>query len=199
MNLLKEYKWWLLFVIGLAIAMLTTDIFFPDTADNKLDVVSNWEQNKDKIISSKQHFKSLINKSYFVYIEFGSSGMINDIQLTQFGDDNIHLSAKNVTLNSLPIKEICRYLNCGIADLRIVYENLNNTNCCSIANSDPFHVGLERDGPGKYSYAIFDGPIADSMFKVYNDTCRFKYYDPNLLLEYRGGATGPQCFPAIIR
>jgi hypothetical protein len=41
---------------------------------------------------------------------------------------------------------------------------------------------------------FFDDPIADSLKIKYNDGCTYILVDNRLVLEYGGGAIGPQCF-----
>jgi hypothetical protein len=48
---------------------------------------------------------------------------------------------------------------------------------------------------GKYYYNIFDRPIPDSLKAEYNDSCTYILYNDKVVLEYGGGAVGPQCFP----
>jgi len=48
---------------------------------------------------------------------------------------------------------------------------------------------------GMFSYELFSKPIADSLKDSYNNGCADIIYNPTAVLEYGGGAIGPQCFP----
>jgi hypothetical protein len=47
---------------------------------------------------------------------------------------------------------------------------------------------------GRYSFNLFDKPIADSLKTAYNDGCTYIMVNDRLVLEYGGGAIGSQCF-----
>lgn len=72
---------------------------------------------------------------------------------------------------------------------------LDKANCIEIENGEPTTIGWQRSGMGMYSYVLFEKPIADSLKKQYNDSCTYILYNDRLVLEYGGGAFGPQCFP----
>ncbi|QRQ63852.1 hypothetical protein [Sphingobacterium multivorum] len=46
----------------------------------------------------------------------------------------------------------------------------------------------------RYSFNVFDKPIADSLKTAYNDGCTYIMVNDRLVLEYGGGAIGSQCF-----
>ena len=45
-----------------------------------------------------------------------------------------------------------------------------------------------------YFYKLFDQQLSESEIKHYNDGCQYLYHGSNIVLEYGGGAIGPQCF-----
>jgi len=47
----------------------------------------------------------------------------------------------------------------------------------------------------KYSYLIFEQNPDKAKIDKYNNGCTYIYYKMNIVLEYGGGAVGPQCFP----
>jgi len=47
---------------------------------------------------------------------------------------------------------------------------------------------------GKYSYKVFEKQLEIKEKKEYNNSCEYIFYKDNIVLEYRGGAIGPQCF-----
>ena len=47
---------------------------------------------------------------------------------------------------------------------------------------------------GVYMYKVFDEPLDDKLTEKYNDGCTYIFHEENIVLEYGGGAVGPQCF-----
>jgi len=79
--------------------------------------------------------------------------------------------------------------------LAIIKKLLSDANCVSIENGQITTIGFARSGMGKYSYLLFDNNLTAAQVKQYNDGCIYIYYKNNIVLEYGGGAVGPQCFP----
>ncbi|MEO8664624.1 MAG: hypothetical protein ABI462_03930 [Ignavibacteria bacterium] len=88
-----------------------------------------------------------------------------------------------------------------------IKEMLDRANCISVSNeeayfvnesfsrSEPSEIGFARDGLGKYYYAIFNNAIPDSLKSHYDDKCNYIIFNDKVVLMYRGGAIGPNCFP----
>jgi hypothetical protein len=79
--------------------------------------------------------------------------------------------------------------------LTIIKKLLAEANCVSIKNGNITTIGFARSGMGKYYFLLFDNDLTSAQIKEYNDGCRYIFYKKNIVLEYGGGAVGPQCFP----
>jgi hypothetical protein len=78
--------------------------------------------------------------------------------------------------------------------LKNLKEKLDNANCIQIESGEPTKIGFKRSGMGMYSFNVFEKPITDSQKTLYRDTCSYIIASDRLILEYGGGAIGPQCF-----
>ncbi|TYZ06441.1 hypothetical protein FY528_18205 [Hymenobacter lutimineralis] len=74
-------------------------------------------------------------------------------------------------------------------------EKLEAADCISIQNGEPAKLGFKRSGMGMYSFNVFKKPIPDSLREQYARSCTYLIQSDELVLEYGGGAMGPQCFP----
>jgi hypothetical protein len=74
-------------------------------------------------------------------------------------------------------------------------EKLAKANCISIKNGVPTKIGFQRSGLGIFFYNVFDKPMSDSLRMQYNRGCAYSIHSNKLVLQYGGGAVGPQCFP----
>ena len=79
--------------------------------------------------------------------------------------------------------------------LKFIQKLLTEANCISIKNGKMTNIGFARSGMGKYSYNIFENKLDQKEISEFNDGCTYIYYKDNIVLEYGGGAIGPQCFP----
>ena len=84
-------------------------------------------------------------------------------------------------------------------DLNILKNKLDEANCISVASGNPTTIGWKRSGMGMFLYDIFDQNLNDSLVEEYNKGCTYIFYKDNVVLEYGGGAIGPQCFPGYVR
>lgn len=77
-----------------------------------------------------------------------------------------------------------------VTELKI---KLDKANCISVEDGEPIKIGFKRSGLGMYSFNIFQDIQTDRS--EYSGKCEYIMIDRNLMLEYGGGAIGPQCFP----
>ncbi|SMC60728.1 hypothetical protein [Pedobacter nyackensis] len=85
------------------------------------------------------------------------------------------------------------------ATLAELKEKMDNAGCIQIESGEPTKIGFKRSGMGMYFFNVFDNPMPDSLKSNYDEMCTHIYVDPKLVLEYGGGAVGPQCFAEKIR
>ena len=125
-------------------------------------------------------------------IEFDGSNKFFIFHIVENGN---YESNWDLKLNSTKTDTLLTKLNWTRQILKTLKEKLDAANCISVKSGEPCNIGFQRSGMGKYYYNIFDNPISDTLKKKYNDSCRYLLYTDKVVLEYGGGAIGPQCFP----
>lgn len=189
-----------LILIGITLAVLTGFCLwfqytfaniFPEPMYTKQDLMDNYEKRSAEIQNLKSYIDAKLPGDVYVDIEFedGELGIFH-VQKNGFSDRNWHLGIDSKKTDSL-LKVIGWTKN----DLKILQVKLEKANCISIANGHPTKIGWQRSGMGLYTYALFNRPLSDSLINLYNGGCSTIYYKENVVLEYGGGAIGPQCFP----
>ena len=193
--------------------------FFPNESSSKQELIDNFIMKEKEILELKSYFNSIVPDEYSVYIEFKGS---EEIDLWVFETSIENFYRKKVPLfqqwniNPYNYKEktpitydSTQYYVPRTESLVLVKQKLkwtdntfkeikkvmDNANCISISSGDPAEIGYARSGMGKYSYAIFDKSIPDSLKINYNDSCTYILYNDKVALVYGGGVLGPQCFP----
>jgi hypothetical protein len=172
-------------------------IFAPTHSTN--DLISNYIQKQQQILELKQYFNSIVPKNKEVEIEFEG-----DNKLFRFGVTTIDTSGNivypiflewNLKTTSNIVDSIITTIGWTQTTLKKLKNYLDKANCIQIESGEPAKIGFQRSGMGMYFYNVFDKPIPDSLLEDYNDSCTYLLYDKKLVLEYGGGAIGPQCFP----
>src|SRR6185436_642280 len=101
----------------------------------------------------------------------------------------------SLSVNSEKTAQLLNKLGWTTETLKMLKRKLDQANCISINSEEPVTIGYQRSGMGKYFYKLYDQPLSESKKKEYNDGCQYIYFQDNVVLEYGGGAIGPQCFP----
>lgn len=100
----------------------------------------------------------------------------------------------------LSLRDCCNSIVPNNKSIEIEYKSdtwlarLDAAHCISVRNGLPCRIGFQRSGMGMYFYDLFPTPMSDSVRSRYNDSCTYIAYSPTVVLEYGGGAVGPQCF-----
>ena len=177
---------------------------------SKKELIENFENKKTEIQNLKNEYFKFVPKNHFVEIEFEAESKILNVpeQITikiyktvnetgkSEGDNNLDLVSKNRNLkpNSKELGEVLKTLNWTNQTLNIIKKLLIEANCISIENGKETKIGFARSGMGLYSYRIFETELTSKQKTEYNNDCEYIYYKENVVLEYGGGAIGPQCF-----
>ncbi len=182
----------------------------PDASHKGLIV--NYTLKKREIEKLRDYYTSISVDSLQVYVEFHDENDIDFIvknkhqntegpgQPPVFGEWSVNpyqykqeegIAAFNKS--QLTFSQTCRLLGWDANTFKKIKQLLDNANCISIQNGEPVNIGFQRVGFGKYFYNIFERRIADKY--QYNDSCKYIFYNDSVVLEYGGGAVGPQCFP----
>ena len=163
--------------------------------DKKDEVVKAYETSSDKDkeflllvlsmpISSKDELIKNIDLNY---------GKINVLKIDM--NNKSFVQKWNLEYNSDSLNKMLKLLNWTNETLKTIKKMLVDANCVSIENGENTKIGFARSGFGKYSYLLFNKDLTTEQIKEYNDGCSYIFYKNNIVLEYGGGALGPQCFP----
>ena len=183
---------------------------------SKKELIENFENKKTELQNLKKEYFKFVPKNYFVEIELEAESKILNVpeQITikiyktisvtenQKGNnvvkrnENLELVSKNWNLkpNSKELEEILKTLNWTRQTIIEIKKLLKQANCISIENGKVTTIGFARSGMGLYSYKIFEKELTSKQKTEYNNGCEYIYYKDNIVLEYGGGAVGPQCF-----
>nr|WP_319401735.1 hypothetical protein [uncultured Carboxylicivirga sp.] len=182
---------------------------------SKKELIENFEKYKAEILIVKSEYSKLVPENYFVYIEFEPESKIlttpEQITIKIYktkGDtvsadnnvvqrnDKLEVVSQNWNLkpDSQELEEIITSIGWTKKTLTQIKELLDRANCISIENGEITTIGFARSGMGKYSYKIFDNQLTENQKQRYDNGCEYIFYKENIVLEYGGGAIGPQCF-----
>ncbi len=183
---------------------------------SKKELIENYENKKTEILKLKQEYPKFVPKDYIVDIEFEPENKILIVteQLTikiykinnnsdkSNGNnaiqrnDNLKVVSQNWNLKpgSKELEEVLKSIGWTSRTLTEIKKLLENANCISIENGNVSTIGFARSGMGKYYYKVFEKPLTKQQKDKYDNGCEYIYYKDNVVLEYGGGAIGPQCF-----
>ena len=190
---------WILIIVGIIITLILgfkifIHIVFGGIFDeyySKNDLIENYENRHQEIDKLVEYFNFIVPDSVVVDIEFDNNKELGIFHIKRNGK---HKSNWNLKINSTQVDSMLLTLNWTTDTLHQLKLRLDNANCISIKNGNPTTVGFQRSGMGMYFYKIFDQSLSDSLINKYNDGCTYSFYKDNVVLEYGGGAIGPQCF-----
>ena len=163
------------------------------------DLKEIFVNNKKEIYELKQYFNDIVPKNRFVEIEFK-----DDNTLGRFGIKALDSTAGNpnesmfldwdLKINTTKVDSLIEPMGWTIETLKTIKEKLDKADCIQIESGEPSKIGFKRSGMGMYSFNVFDKPIQEDLKNKYNDSCSYILANDKLVLEYRGGAIGSQCF-----
>jgi len=184
---------------------------------SKKKLIKNFENKRIDLFKLKDEYKKIVPENYVVFIEFQPENIIistpksislkiyknNDTKNKKLADDssvvrndNLEVISQNwdMEYGSKELDSVLQYLNWTNKTLNSIKNLLDSANCISVENGEITTIGFARSGLGLYSYKIFDENLDEKQKEEYNNGCEYIYYKDNIVLEYGGGATGPQCF-----
>ena len=204
----KKIIKWIFIVAGVVLVLylgcmfLVSMAFSPafDTLRSRQELIDNYTKRQTQILELKSYFNSIVPKDKQVEIEFES-----DTKLFRLGVYKIDTATGNIInpiflewdlqTNSEKVAGVIEPLGWTPRTLKDLKQKLDKADCIHIESGEPTKIGWQRSGMGMYYYNVFRKPIADSLKKNYNDSCKYILYNSKLVLEYGGGVYGPQCFP----
>jgi hypothetical protein len=182
----------IVFIIGYYVFGFFTFISgFPDASYTKQDLIDNYELKHNEINELHLYINRIVPANKRVDIEFE-----NDRKFFIFHvvSDDVYDSNWEIDISSGKTDSLLTNLGWTRETLKTLKRKLDNANCISIESGEPTTIGYQRSGMGQYFYKVFAKPLADSLRNQYNDGCTHIFYKDNIVLEYGGGAIGPQCF-----
>lgn len=169
---------------------------------SKKELISNIDSNIEKINFLKTSYLKLVPKDYIVSIEFNPADKILstkesiDLRIEHISEKQNDLKQEwDLEYESNELAQMIKPLGWTNETLTLIKKFLLDAKCISIENGDITTIGFARSGMGKYYFKLFDSNLTSEQIKEYNDGCTYIFYKTNIVLEYRGGAVGTQCFP----
>lgn len=159
------------------------------------DIVSSYAKHRQAIQTVIRHYSSMVPAGKQVEVEF-EHGDIQRIVVQEGPKQNPTYTLAWASSSKPQLDSLVVSLGWSEAAIQQLQEKLEAADCISIQNGDPAVLGFKRSGMGMYSFNIFYRPIADSLREQYARGCTHIIQSEELVLEYGGGAIGPQCFPA---
>ncbi len=169
---------------------------------SKKALIANIDSNDEKIKYLKTEYAKLVPANFTVLIEFNPEDKLNntaesiDVKIEQIENHETKFFQDwNLAYGSDTLAKMIKRINWDRKTLARIKKLLADAHCVSIYNGPIATIGFARSGMGKYSYKIFDQDLTSEQIKEYNNGCTYIFYKRNIVLEYGGGAIGPQCFP----
>jgi hypothetical protein len=177
-------------------------IMADETHSSKRELIANIDTNYDKINKLKTEYLKIIPRDFDVEIDLNPPDILlrmpETIDLKIYPKDKDKGSVNqdwNLLPNSHRLDSMLTQLHWNYQTLANIKEWLTAAHCVSIESGDVTTIGFARSGMGKYFYKIFDKDLTPDQKKEYDDGRTYIYYKKNIVLQYGGGAIGPQSFP----
>jgi len=169
---------------------------------SKKELISNIDSNYEKIEFLKTAYAKLVPPGFTVSIEFNPPNkLINtaesiDLCITRLHDSQTDVQQDwNLAYRSEKLTQMIKTVHCNVETLDIIKKLLTDAHCVYFENGEMATIGFARSGMGKYFYKIFDKELTPDQIKQFNDGRNYIFYKSNIVLEFEGGAVGPQSFP----
>jgi hypothetical protein len=183
----------LLLLFGGYVYMIASAFDFGDGKFySKQDLINHYKAKTQEIQELKRYINSIVPPGKVIDIEFEGE---DKLAIFHVEDNGIYDSNWDLGLSSSKVDTLLQKLNWTKENLQVLKVKLDSAGCISVKSGEPCNIGFQRSGMGKYFYNLFDGPVSDSLRTQYNRSCTHVFYTDRIVLEYGGGAIGPQCFP----
>lgn len=164
-----------------------------DKVYTQKELIENYNFNEFKISQLSQFYSSICPANKIVEIEFENDNTISRITISE--KNKVDYQEWNFKIDSHIADSIFATIHWNKNTLRLLKEKLDEANCISISNNEPFEIGFKRSGLGMYSFLKFNKPMNDSLKKMFSNHCEFLIYNERVVFKYGGGAIGSDCFP----
>ncbi|WP_374443820.1 hypothetical protein [Epilithonimonas sp.] len=156
------------------------------------ELKEEYKTNEKAIDDLILYFNKIKPKDKFVKIEFKDGKTIGRLLIQDKISNSVLFQHWDFSKNILITPDLKNKLGWDLEKVEILKEKLDKADCISIEDGEPIKIGFKRAGLGMYSFNIFQNKESDRT--LYEDKCNFILVNRKLMLEYGGGAVGPQCF-----
>lgn len=184
--------------VALTIAFLLTKLGLFEKSYSKKDLIENLDTKQRELAELKTYVNSIVPTGTTIHIEFDSKHTLGIFHLTDLRATSTEAKYNqnwNLKVTAEKTQSLLAKLGWTTETLLTLQEKLAAANCIAVETGEPFTIGFQRSGMGMYFYKLFNHELSEGEIKRYNDGCQYLYYKGNIVLEYQGGAIGPQCFP----
>ncbi len=185
-------------IVFFVLAHFMFSSFESDETFTKKDLIENFNKKSTEISDLRSYFKHIVPANKNIEIEFDNDEIsrlvIAPNDIGKNANTAVEFEDWNIDVNSKKMDSLLVVLNWSKDGLNTLKQKLEYANCISIASGEPTVIGFKRSGLGMYFFDVFDKPISDDKIERYNDSCTYILVNRKLVLEYGGGAIGPQCF-----
>ena len=162
-----------------------------DRTYTQADLIKHYEAHAPALQALTTYINAVVPAHQAVHIEFDGEQTIPIFHVEANG---VYSSNWDVKWDSPKADSLLHSLGWTRQTLTTLHEKLAQVGCISIASGEPSTIGYQRSGMGMYSFKLFAYPVTDSVKRQYSRGCTDVFYKPQVVLEYGGGAIGPQCF-----
>lgn len=203
----------LVFVGMVAVLSLVAGVFlyclFDLPKSSKKELIANYQSRQKELETLARFYQALVPDTLQVRILFKKKDRIDLMICRSPQSLPLHTYFQGWDLDpsrpqdpptypvldpkELTFPEALALLHWNEAAIKKIRTMLDKAGCIGITNGEPVVIDFRYSDLGMYSYNLFGNPITDKA--RYNDSCRYILYNEHVVLEYGGGAIGPQCFP----
>lgn len=156
------------------------------------ELKEHFTEHQSEMNDLRAYVQQITPKDKGFNIEFSDD---NTLEMFHIDVDNKYDTNWNLSVSSSKTDSLVKQLGWTTATLETLKKKLDKAGCISVESGEPTTIGFQRSGLGKYYYKVFEKPMPDSLKAEYNGFCEYIIVNEKLVLEYGGGAVGPQCFP----
>ena len=158
------------------------------------ELKESFKKNKTEIHELKKYYNEIVPNDKSIEIEFENDNTLGRFGIRDFNSNRPMFLEWHLEINTERMDSILKPIGWTRETLKTLKRKLDNSDCIQIENGEPTKIGFKRSGMGMYSFNVFEQPITGDLIEQYNDSCTYISVNKRLVLEYRGGAIGGQCF-----
>ncbi len=177
----------------LSIRIAFGDIFTGPHYDH-FDQIEHFNRKEAELYAVRDYLRDKMIPGANISIEFAG----DKVDIFHLRKDGNRDSNWGSDLTAAKVDSLLVQINWTAEDLSKLRKKLEAADCISIDSGADTRIGWKRSGMGMFFYYLLDDPLSP-FAKNYNDSCQYIRYREDVVLEYGGGAIGPQCFPGYGR